>query len=111
MKLVSADARKGSGRSANFGREVRERGDVVAVERDGIRELAAGNLHAIAGVTGEADYGAVNEFALRFWQRYICSGSHPGCKLPQTVRITQGNQRGCSVRRIPTLGIFNGANA
>jgi len=38
MKLVTADTREGSGRGADFGREVRERSNVVAVERDGVGE-------------------------------------------------------------------------
>src|SRR5215813_10733139 len=98
MELVAADARKRPGRGANFGREVGEGGNVIPVKRDRIRELAAGDLHAVARVSGEADYGAVNDFALRFRQRYICCGSHSVYKLPQTERITQGNQRGCTVR-------------
>src|SRR5262249_1708309 len=81
MQLVAADAGQGSGRGANFGREVWEGGDVVAIKRYSVRELAARDLHAIAGVSGKADYGAIDDLALSgFRQRYICSGGHPGMK-------------------------------
>ena len=55
LDLESADAGKRARRGANFGREIRERGQIVAVQRDGIGELAAGDLHAVAGVAAEAD--------------------------------------------------------
>ena len=55
VQLVAADAGQRAGRSANLRGVVRERGDVVAVKRDRIGELAAGDLHAVAGVPGEAD--------------------------------------------------------
>src|SRR5206468_540575 len=42
-------------RGADFGREVREGGDVVADEGGRVGELRAGQLHAVAGVAGEAD--------------------------------------------------------
>ena len=63
MHLESADARKRAGRGANFGREVGKRGEIVAVQRDGIRELAAGDLHAVAGIAAEPDDGLVKLFA------------------------------------------------
>src|SRR5207245_4243356 len=47
MELKAADPGDGAGRGADFRRIVGERSDVVAVERDGIGELAAGNLHAV----------------------------------------------------------------
>src|SRR5262249_12389008 len=55
VKLVAADTREGARWSANFGGKVGEGGDVVAVEGDRIGELAARNLHAVAGVPGEAN--------------------------------------------------------
>ena len=55
MHLESADAGQGAGRGANFGGKVGERGEIVAVKRDGIGELAAGDLHAVAGVAAKAD--------------------------------------------------------
>src|SRR5262249_7964795 len=96
MELVTAYAGQGSGGGADFGREVRERGDVVAVKRHSVRERASRNLHTVARVSGEANYRAVNDFALGgLRQRYICSCSHSSKELPQTESITQGKQRGC----------------
>ena len=63
MDLEAADARKRARRGANFGRVVGKRGEIVAVERDGIRELAAGDLHAVAGIAAEPDDGLVKLFA------------------------------------------------
>src|ERR1700676_541327 len=88
MKLKSADAGKRAGRGANFGRIVRERGDIVAVERDGIGELAAGNLHPVAGISGEADDRVGGDFAPRFYLRNFRSSGHPVlsprcCKSPK----------------------------
>src|SRR5260221_906939 len=57
MELIAADAGEGSGRGANFGGAVRERGDVVAVKRDGVGVLTVRKLHAVAGSSGEAQYG------------------------------------------------------
>jgi len=63
MDLESADARKRARRGANFSRVVGERGEIVAVERNGIRELTASDLHAVAGISAEADDGLVKLFA------------------------------------------------
>ncbi len=73
MYLESADAGKSARRGANLGGEVRERGQIVAIERGCIRELAAGDLHSVAGVTAETDAGFINYFALsaRYF-RYGC---------------------------------------
>ncbi len=64
MELVAADPGERAGRGANLGGEVREGGDVVPVERDGVGELAAGDLHAVAGIPGEADHCLVYLFRL-----------------------------------------------
>ena len=64
MELVAADAGQRPCRSANLRREVREGGDIVAVERDRVGELASGDLHAVAGVSGEADNRLVDLFGL-----------------------------------------------
>ena len=45
----------GALRRADFGGEIRERGEVVAGKRGRQRELAAGQLHAVAAIAGEAD--------------------------------------------------------
>ena len=44
-----------AGRCADLGGEVREGREVVAEEGGGLGELGAGELHAVAGVAGEAD--------------------------------------------------------
>ncbi len=49
--------------------KIRKSGDIVAVERHGIGELASGNLHAVTGVTGKADDRAINDFAFMFYRR------------------------------------------
>ena len=55
VELEARDAGQRAGRRADLGREVRQRRDVVADERRLAREAAAGQLHAVAGVAGEAD--------------------------------------------------------
>ncbi len=82
MKLIAADTGKCARRGADFGREIRESGDVVAVEGDSIGELAAGDLHTVAGVSGEADHRAVNDLALVFRQRDIGGRGHASLQLP-----------------------------
>ena len=64
VNLESADPGKRAGRGANLGREVGERGQIVSVQRGRIRELAAGDLHSVAGVTAETDAGFIDYFAL-----------------------------------------------
>ena len=44
-----------AGRRADLGREVGQRADVVAEDGGGPGELGAGELHAVAGIAGEAD--------------------------------------------------------
>src|SRR5438874_2983368 len=55
MQLVATDAGQGARRGANLGREVRESGDVVAVQGDRIGELTTSDLHAVAGIASEAN--------------------------------------------------------
>ena len=64
MNLESADAGKRAGRGANLGGEVGERGQIIPVKSGCIRELAAGDLHSVAGVTAETDAGFIYYFAL-----------------------------------------------
>ena len=63
-------------RSANLGRIVRERCDIVAQQRRGVGELITGKLHAIARVSGEANYNIVN---LLQWD-FLC-GRHLADRL------------------------------
>src|ERR1700733_2070659 len=79
LKLEAAHAGEGSGRGANFSGVVGKSREVVAVERDSIRELAAGDLHAVAGIAAEPDYRAVNNLFFSFIgirERYSCQGRH-----------------------------------
>ncbi|MCG3197354.1 MAG: hypothetical protein GHCLOJNM_01839 [bacterium] len=59
VELEAAHSRKRTGRGANLRREVRERAHIVPEDRAGVRELGAGELHAVAGVSGESDHRLV----------------------------------------------------
>jgi len=65
LQLEAGDAEQRAGRGADLGGEVRQRGDVIARPRRLGGELLARQLHAIAGVSGEADHGAL-KLAPRF---------------------------------------------
>ncbi len=69
MELVTAYARQSSGRGANLCGEIRKGSDIITIQRHGIGELAAGNLHAVAGVPGEADNCLIDLFAPVLGQR------------------------------------------
>ena len=62
IELKAADASQSTGRSADFRRKIRQCGDIVAGHRGFGRELHAGQLHAVTGITGETDYDAVAAF-------------------------------------------------
>ena len=55
VDLEARDARERAGRRTNLGREVGERREVVPEHRGLAREPVAGELHAVTGVTREAD--------------------------------------------------------
>ena len=55
IDLEGGDAEGRALRRADLGREIGEGGEVVAGERGRQSELAAGELHAVAGIAGEAD--------------------------------------------------------
>ncbi len=82
MKLIAAYARQRSGRSANLRGEVRKCSDIIAIQRHRIGELAAGDLHAVAGVSGEADDGLIDLLAPVFGQRRFNESGH---KQPDPV--------------------------
>src|SRR5271163_505106 len=75
MDLEAADTRQSAGGGADFGGVVREGGEVVAVQGDGVSELAAGDLHAVTGVTAEADDRLVYRFSFAT-QDFRDSGGH-----------------------------------
>jgi hypothetical protein len=77
--LESGDARPRPGGRADLGREVGERREVVPEERRRLRELVPGDLHAVAGVAGEADHDALELLLPVFDARlrrnaHLCSG-------------------------------------
>ena len=55
VDLEAGDAGQRAGGRADLGGKVGKRREVVAEERGLAREAAAGQLHAVAGVAGEAD--------------------------------------------------------
>ena len=59
VDLETGDAGERALRRADFGREVGERGDVVAHEGRRVGELRAGQLHAVARVAAEPNCGIV----------------------------------------------------
>ena len=85
MQLEAAYSGQSARRGADFGGIVGKSANVVAVKRDRIGELAAGDLHAVAGIAGEADDGAINDFALWFWQRRTDYSGH----IPQDACDTR----------------------
>src|SRR6202040_83462 len=79
MELITAHPRQSAGGGANLGRKVWKRGDIIAIQRNCVGELAASDLHAVAGVPGEADHCLVDLFSPAFGQRRINKCGH---KLP-----------------------------
>ena len=55
VDLERGDAGERAGRRADLGREARERREVVAVLGGGVREAAAGELHAVTRIARKAD--------------------------------------------------------
>ena len=89
VHLEAADAGQRAGRGANLGGEVGQRGEIVAVEGHGVRELAAGDLHAVAGVTAEADDRLFYGFFLAARDFDECAGhddSRPRFKIGRKPR-------------------------
>ena len=82
LKLIwkPADARQRARRGADLGREVRQRADVVAEDRGRPGELGAGELHAVAGIAGEADRDPLE---LLDGELRLLGGRHPpsGCLI------------------------------
>ena len=52
-----------AGRGTNFRGIVREGGNIISIKRDGIRKLAARDLHAVTGISGEADHSLLDDLA------------------------------------------------
>src|SRR5882672_2601423 len=104
MELETADTGNRTGGSANFRGIVRKGGDVIAVERDGIRELVASNLHAVAGIAREADHRLIDYFALvlDWWNfrkcRHSCSNPPLIDELPDYPRGSAAQSKDEAVR-------------
>ena len=110
VDLEPAHAGQRARGGADLGREVREGGEVVAEERRGVGELAAGDLHPVAGVPGEADHGAVERFlaARRCCGRLcghaprLCGGM--GGLAPHCTQYSAGGARRSSSPRATGTG-------
>ena len=75
VDLEGRHAGRGARRGSDLGREVGERGEVVANDRGGVGEATAGELHPVAGVAGKADDDAVDLLeSLLVHERAACSG-------------------------------------
>ncbi len=85
LQLEARDPEERPGRCTNLGGEVRERGEVVARPRRLGRELFPGELHAVTGIPGEPDHGAVQRFSRLL---DACGGSrypaHP-CRVSSLI--------------------------
>ena len=103
VELEAGDSRARPGWRPDLGREVGQRREVVADQRGGVRELVAGDLHAVAGVPGEADHhrllllqGQLGAGILRL--RHRCSQGQgwspgsPGAVRSRRVRLPGGNK-------------------
>ena len=75
IDLEGGDAVGGAHRRPDFRREVGEGGQVVAGKRGGLGEAPAGQLHAVAGIPGEADHGRLQLLARHLVKRQ-CSFCH-----------------------------------
>src|SRR5260370_18111484 len=82
MQLKAADTWNRSCGGANFRRIVRKSRNVITVKRGGIRELAAGDLHAVTGVACEADHRLIEHFALAFYRWNFCKCRHSSPEPP-----------------------------
>ena len=66
---VPAGARISAGKSGNVAK-------IVSVQGNGVCELAARNLHAVAGVSAKAEDGFINDFALVCADDWVRNRSH-----------------------------------
>ena len=96
MKLIAAYPWQSAGGGANLGGEVRKRSDIITIQRHGVCELAASDLHSVAGISGEADYGLLDLFPPAFAQRSIneCRHKPPDPVLDSSSAISPRKERG-----------------
>ncbi len=119
VDLEPGDPGQGAGGGADLGREVGKGGEVVAEEGGGVRELAAGDLHAVTGVAAKADDGRFEDLTLS--RRRFDGGRHLSpltCGRPRSAlpapraadlesyhrRIEAVSTRGRSRKRLRTSG-------
>jgi hypothetical protein len=62
VNLESGNARQRAGGRPNLRRQIGQREDGVPVNCRGVCELGADQLHAVAGIAGEANHGGVTRF-------------------------------------------------
>ena len=102
MNLKSRHTEGGSDGSADLGGEVRKRREVVSEDGRFLSELCARDLHAVTGVSGEADHYLLDDFTLRAAGRcrvafhfFLSSPS-----WPRWIRTTIAGSKG----RSPAVG-------
>ena len=110
VELEARDARQRARGRADLGREVRERREVVADKRGRVGELAAGDLHAVAGVAAEADDRLLQDFLVPangcFGRRHKTYGSSVPDPLgtrcvPAKLKDSTGGRGGTNRGRWP----------
>src|SRR5260370_37705420 len=88
MQLKNAHTGNRSRMGWYFRRIVRKGSNIIAVQGGGIRELVAGDLHAVAGIACEADGRLIQHFTLMFYRRnfferrHSCPGLHASMNSP-----------------------------
>ncbi len=96
VNLERRDAKGGARGGPNLSGEVGEGGEIRAGKRGFDGELGAGQLHAVAGVTGEADDGGFASFAIGARDR--AGHGHMGRLLRSEVGHSgRGGRRGTSL--------------
>ncbi len=97
VQLEAGDAGQGTGGRANLGGEVGQRRDVVADDGGGVGELRPRQLHAVAGVAGEADGHGLD---------FLC----PSLDLGGWRRVNDGAHLSRSILRLRVVGMFGAGN-
>src|SRR5258708_30914601 len=89
MQLETTDTRNRSRGGADFRRIIRKGRNIIAIERGGIGELVAGNLHAIAGIAREAYDRLVEHFTPGFywWNFRECRHSCPNLRTSMNSQV------------------------
>jgi hypothetical protein len=76
VDLKRADARQSAGGCTDLGRKIGQRVEVVADGGGGGGEAIAGDLHAVAGITGEPDHDPVQALDASRRRRFAVHGVH-----------------------------------